>query len=401
MTDARAATAPQVQPITPDEARRLGAVVRNHSVLVVCGTGGVGKTTVSSAIALGAALEGRRVLVMTIDPAKRLADSLGVEGTLNEATPIDLSATLPGVEIAEGGALFAMMLDAKSTWDDTVRRFASSEETRERIFDNAYYQRASESLSGSQEYMAMEKLLEMHGTGDYDLVVLDTPPTRNALDFLEAPDRLMAVLEEGILSWLIPRNGKGRFNPLAAGARLFGKGREAMFNVLERFMGSEVIRGLAEFISAMSELLDGMRSRAGEVMTLLRSEQTAFLMVAAPNRIALSEGLYFHDRLAEADIPFRGFIINRVRPTTTVGPVEADPWQAGWPHGDDPVRERAVEEVWADHRRRARWAQVDQHHIQALRAHCGDGIPYVEVPELEGEVHDLDALRLLLEYVQG
>jgi len=378
------------------DSQRLGAVIGDHKVLVVCGTGGVGKTTVSSAIALSAALSGRRVLVMTIDPAKRLADSLGVDGTLNRATPIDLSAL--GLPVAEGGSLHAMMLDAKGTWDDTVRRFAKDEEQRDRIFNNSYYQKASESLSGSQEYMAMERLLEMHGTGEYDLVVLDTPPTRNALDFLEAPDRLMAVLEEGILGWLIPRK-RGRFSPIAAGARLFGRGREAMFGVLERFMGADVIRGLADFITAMSGLLDGMRSRAGEVMKLLRSEQTAFLMVAAPNRIALSEGLYFHDRLADAGIPFRGFVINRVRPAAGVGKVPASPWDGGWPRSGVPDHDAAVEEVWAEHRRRARWSQVDHHHIGALRDHCGPGLPYVEIPEFEGEIHDLEALRLLLDYL--
>jgi anion-transporting ArsA/GET3 family ATPase len=381
------------------DQERLAEVVAGHSVLVVCGTGGVGKTTVSAAIALGAALAGRRVLVMTIDPAKRLADSLGVQGKLNEATPIDLDAAFGEAGTrTPGGSLHAMMLDAKGTWDDTVRRFAKTEETRDRIFGNAYYQRASESLSGSQEYMAMERLLEVHGTGRYDLVVLDTPPTRNALDFLEAPDRLMAVLEEGILGWLVPRK-RGRFSPVAAGARLFGKGREAMFNVLERFMGGDVIRGLADFIGAMSELLDGMRSRAGDVMKLLRSEETAFLMVAAPNRIALSEGLYFHDRLAEAEIPFRGFVINRVRPAAGEASSAVTPWEAGWPQEGMEACREAVEEVWMDHRRRSRWAQVDRHHIGALKAHCGDGLPYVEVPELEGEIHDLDALRLLLAYL--
>lgn len=383
---------------------RLAGVVRDHSVVVVCGTGGVGKTTVSATLALGAALQGRRVLVMTIDPAKRLADSLGIEGKLNEATEIDLQKAL-GVTPADGGSLHAMMLDAKGTWDETVRRFAKSEETRERIFANTYYQRASESLSGSQEYMAMEKLLETHEIGGYDLIVLDTPPTRNALDFLEAPDRLMAVLEEGVLGWLIPRN-RGRFSPVSAGLRLFGRGREAMFNVLERFMGGEVIRGIADFVGAFSELLEGFRSRAGDVMKLLRSEETAFLMVASPNRIALSEALYFHDRLAEADIPFRGFVINRVRPSAaadnggSLNNLPEDPAAVGFTLTGDAAHDDAVRAVWANHRLRTRWALVDRHHMGALAAHCGDGVPYVEVPELEGEVHDLDALRLLLDYLR-
>jgi anion-transporting ArsA/GET3 family ATPase len=387
-----------------EASARLAALVSDHKVVVVCGTGGVGKTTVSSALALGAALQGRRVLVMTIDPAKRLADSLGIEGKLNEATQIDLVAALGADAVPEdAGSLHAMMLDAKGTWDATIRRFAKTEETRERIFANSYYQRASESLSGSQEYMAMEKLLQTHELGEYDLVVLDTPPTRNALDFLEAPDRLMAVLEEGVLGWLIPRQ-RGRFSPVSAGVRLFGKGREAMFGVLERFMGGDVIRGIADFVGAFSELLEGFRSRAGDVMKLLRSEETAFLMVASPNRIALSEALYFHDRLGEADIPFRGFVINRVRPTAAsaedrLGSLPIDPWSAGF-EKVEPSRDAVVESIWSNHRRRARWALVDRHHIAALSAHCGDGVPYVEVPELEGEVHDLDALRLLLDYLK-
>ncbi len=384
-----------------EASERLAGIVAGHKVVVVCGTGGVGKTTVSSALALGAALQGRRVLVMTIDPAKRLADSLGIEGKLNEATEIDLVAALGADAVPPGaGSLHAMMLDAKGTWDATIRRFAKTEETQERIFANSYYQRASESLSGSQEYMAMERLLQMYEAGEYDLVVLDTPPTRNALDFLEAPDRLMAVLEEGVLGWLIPRK-RGRFSAVSAGVRLFGKGREAMFSVLERFMGGDVIRGIADFVGAFSELLEGFRSRAGDVMKLLRGEDTAFLMVASPNRIALSEALYFHDRLAEAEIPFRGFVINRVRPTSaSSGAPGADPWAAGFERSDDGVRSAVVEAVWADHRRRARWAMVDRHHIAALAAHCGDRVPYVEVPELEGEVHDLDALRLLLDYLR-
>ena len=379
---------------------RLAALLADRSVVVVCGTGGVGKTTISASLALGAALAGRRVLVMTIDPARRLADSLGMEGRLNEATPVDLRAALgPDVEIADGGSLHAMMLDAKGTWDATVARFAKSEETRRRILGNAYYQRASESLSGSQEYMAMERLLEVHNTGAYDLVVLDTPPTRNALDFLEAPGRLLAVLEEGVLGWLAPKKA-GRFSPAAAGLRLFGKGREAMFNVLERFMGGDVIRGIADFVGAFGELLDGFRGRASEVTALLQGERSAFLMVVAPNRIALSEGLYFHDRLTEAGMPFRGFVINRVRGVgLSEESVPATAVEAGWSTGDA-AHDAMAEAVWANHRRALRWAQVDRHHIAALKAHCGAALPYVEVPEQEGEVHDLVALHGLLRWLR-
>ncbi len=384
--------------MTEADRAALAGVVQAHDVLVVCGTGGVGKTTVSAALGLGAALQGRRVLVMTIDPARRLADALGVSAALNEATEIDVPGLL-GRELPEGGSLSAMMLDAKQTWDEVVQRFAKDDEARRRIINNRYYQRASRSLSGSQEYMATEQLLKVVTDGAYDLVVLDTPPSRNALDFLEAPGRMVAMLADGALRWLRPDEA-GRFSATRAGSMLFGKGRQAMFGIFERFLGSEVIGGLSEFVSALSGLLEGMRRRAGEVTDLLASDRTAFLLVASPNRISLSEALFFAERLSEADIPFRGFVINRVRPTfadlrevprSAAGIFEERP--------DDDAWTAVVDSVWQNHRRRARWAKVDRHHVAALKEQCGADVPYVEVPELEGEVHDLEALARMLEFL--
>lgn len=377
-------------------APSLAEVVTDHRVLVVCGTGGVGKTTVSASLALSAALSGRKALVMTIDPARRLADSLGVSATLNEATEIDVEAVL-GLPLPEGGSLHAMMLDAKVTFDGMVGRFAKDPDTRDRILANEYYQRASESLGGSQEYMAMEKLREVVVSSDYDLVVLDTPPTRNALDFLEAPDRLLSMLHEGALSWLFRPRGK-KFSSSRAGRAIFGRGQQAMFGIFERFTGMEVVQGISEFVSAFSGLLDGMGARAGEVMELLKGDTSAFVLVASPNRIALSEALYFYDRLSDAEIPFRGFVINRVRPSSATGAVPTSPVEAGFERGGEDWND-AVDAVWAAFRRRARQAAVDRHHIDALKDHCGPGMPYVEVPELEGEVHDLQALQQLLTYL--
>ncbi len=374
----------------------LAAVLRDHDVLIVSGTGGVGKTTVSASLALAGALSGRKALVMTIDPARRLADSLGVSATLNQATEIDVEGML-GRPLPDGGSLHAMMLDAKTTFDGMVGRFAPDEKTRDRILGNEYYQRASESLGGSQEYMAMEKLREVATSDDYDLIVLDTPPTRNALDFLEAPDRLLSMLHEGALSWLFKPRGQ-RFSGSRAGRAIFGRGQQAMFGIFERFTGLEVVQGISEFVSAFSSLLDGMGGRANEVMDLLKGDRAAFVLVASPNRIALSEALYFHDRLAEADVPFRGFVINRVRASAAPGSVPLDPFEEGFGRGDDAWND-AVQAVWAAFRRQARQATIDRHHIDGLKEHCGDGVPYVEVPELEGEVHDLAALQQLLTYL--
>lgn len=391
-TDSPLSTAPSESP--------LRTVVAEHRVVVVCGTGGVGKTTVSSAIALDAALSGRRVLVMTIDPARRLADSLGVSGKLNEPSAIDVEGLL-GRPPADGGSLHAMMLDAKGTWDSLVDRLVQDPELRQRILSNRYYQRASESLSGSQEYMAMERLLEASKSTDFDLVVLDTPPSRNALDFLEAPGRMVQMLAEGGLRWMKIAGGS-RFSSSKAGKTLFGKSRQAMFSVFERFTGGEVISGIAEFVTLTSEIFDGMKVHAGEVMTLLRSNEATFVLVASPNRISLSEALYFHGRLDEATIPFSGFVINRVRPVRPGDETVArEPWGSFPKRPEVPGWDEAVRSLWGNHRKRLRWASVDAHHIAALREQVGEGPFYVEIPDLEGEVHDLEALSRLIDHFAG
>jgi len=371
----------------------LTVALEERKVVVVCGTGGVGKTTISASLALTAARTGRRVLVMTIDPARRLASSLGINEKLGEATPIALDG-LPGTEgvLPEGAALHAMMLDAKSTWDGVVHRFAPNERSRDRILTNRYYQRAAGSLAGSQEYMAMEKLLEVVLSERYDLIVLDTPPTRNALDFLEAPQRMMGILQDSIIKWIAP--SKGGFSAARAGALLFGRGQQAMFSVFERFVGSDVLSGISEFISSFSGLLDGMRSRAGEVMNLLSSADTAFVLVASPNRVSLDEALYFHDRLGESDIEVRAIIVNR---TQSNGPIHPDsltesPFDAGFSRSEGAGRDALIESIWTSYRSYLKQRQVDERSINELHRHCGTSLPLIRIPRLEGEVHDLEAL---------
>ena len=371
----------------------LQAVLASRKVIVVCGTGGVGKTTASASLALAAAWSGRRVLVMTIDPARRLATSLGIDEKLNEPTPIDISELAEdGKVLPQGAALDALMLDAKATWDGVVHRFAPNAESRDRILNNRYYQRAAGSLAGSQEYMAMEKLLEVVRSDRYDLVVLDTPPTRNALDFLEAPDRMMAILQESIIKWIAPSTGG--FSAARAGALLFGRGQQAMFSMFERFVGSDVLKGISEFISSFSGLIDGMRSRASEVMTLLRSEQAAFVLVASPSRVALSEALFFHDRLVESDIPVCGLIVNRVRGDAQ--DFQANPpetaWEAGFRPAEGVGRDALVDSMWDRYLAWQQQCQSDDRSITELHGHCGWQLPLVRVPRLEGEVHDLEAL---------
>ncbi len=377
----------------------LAEVVRSSRVVVVCGTGGVGKTTVSAALALGLAMEGKRALVMTIDPARRLADALGLEAQLNVETEIDVGGLL-GEEPRAGGSLHAMMLDAKRTFDELVERFAKDEESRDRIMANRYYQRASESLSGSQEYMATEQLLKVVQRREYDVVILDTPPSRNALDFLDAPGRMVAMLADGALRWLRVPDGT-RFSARRAGRAIFGKGRQAMFGIFERFLGSEVITGISEFVTVFAGLLDGFRARAGQVESLLRSSDVAFVMVASPSRISLSEALYFQGRLRDAGVAFSGFVINRMRPPLPgIDTLPKTPDASFPPRPDDPAWSATTRAVWRNLRRRSRWAAVDRHHIEALKSHCCAGIPFVEVPELEGQVHDLVALRRMLDHLR-
>lgn len=343
-------------------------------VVVLCGTGGVGKTTISASIAVQMARAGRSVLVLTIDPARRLAGALGIEGKLNELVEVDL----------EGGAgtLAAMMLDARRTFDEVVTRFAPSAATRDRILGNPFYQRAAGALSGAHEYMAMEKLLEVHRSGRYDLIVLDTPPTRHALDFLLAPDRLLAVLDGGALRWLAQGGG---FSATRAGMRLFGKGREALFSVFERLTGTEVVTALSEFVSSFAELFEGFAERARAARTLLEGPDSAFLLVAAPNRLALNEALVFREELQRRRLPFAGFVINRMPPEQGIWQeLPRRPEQLGLvaPHGDADWA-RCAEEALTCWRNRVREAATARQHVQNLRARCGNHLLYHAVPESE------------------
>ncbi len=273
-------------------------------VCVCAGSGGVGKTTTAAAIAAGMAARGKRVAVLTIDPAKRLADSLGLPELGNAERRVDprlFAAT--GVDPGDG-ELWAMMLDAKQTFDQVVREHAPDAETRERILSNRIYQQLSSALAGSQEYMAMEKLYEIHAEGRFDLLVLDTPPSRNALDFLDAPKRLTQFIEGRALQVFM--------KPAGLGMRVFGRGASMMFSVLRRITGVDLLEDLAEFFQAFSGMVDGFRERARRVNELLADPGTSFLVVCGPQGEPISEAVYFHRKLLEAQMPFGGVIVNKV-----------------------------------------------------------------------------------------
>jgi anion-transporting ArsA/GET3 family ATPase len=273
---------------------------RETKIIICCGSGGVGKTTVSAAIALRAAEAGRKVVVLTIDPARRLAQSLGVGELDNTPRPV------PMIDTTAGGSLDAMMLDMKGTFDDVVIAHSTPDKA-EAILQNQFYVALSSEFSGTQEYMAMEKLGQLHAEaethGTWDLIVVDTPPARSALDFLDAPEHLSSLLDGRFLRLLLPARG-----PL----RLMGAGFSMMSAVITKILGAQIINDVKTFVRAFEALFGGFRQRATATFQLLSSRHSTFLVVATPQHDALREAAYFVDRLTEEAMPISGMVINRV-----------------------------------------------------------------------------------------
>ena len=273
-------------------------------IIVCCGSGGVGKTTTAAALALRAAERGRTVVVLTIDPARRLAQSMGIEALDNTPRPV------VGVDPANGGSLDAMMLDMKRTFDEVVESQATPEKARQ-ILENPFYVALSSSFSGTQEYMAMEKLGQIHRDaqrdGTYDLIVVDTPPSRSALDFLDAPERLSSFLDGKFIRLLLA--------PARGPARLMTAGLGLITNALTRILGAQVLRDMQTFVAAFDTLFGGFRQRAQKTFALLQADGTSFLVVAAPEPDALREAQYFVERLSEDRMPLGGLIVNRASPS--------------------------------------------------------------------------------------
>lgn len=358
-----------------DAHRALARALEDRKVLVVCGSGGVGKTTTSAALGLAAALAGRRVLVCTIDPSRRLATSLGLSQLSSRPRQLDLRALHTRVS----GQLWAMMLDTKRTFDALVERHAPNEEALERILDNTFYQQISSALAGSHEYMAMEKLLELSADRRFDLVVLDTPPTRHALDFLEAPDRLMGFLDTGVLRWFLrPYFVAGRLT-LKVATRT---GAMAL-KLVDRYLGLQFLQDLSEFFLAFESLYDGFKERAALVHALLRDGGSAFVLVASPARAALDEALYFYRRLEEKEMPFLAFVVNRVHPDPAETPAGTGPTATV----DADLTERLVDA----YRDLQTLARVERRQVARLEVDTDE--PLLVVPEFEQDVHDLRGLH--------
>ena len=284
---------------------KLRDVVAEKQVIVCCGAGGVGKTTTSAALALSAARLGRQALVLTIDPARRLAQALGIPPTGKEPVSIEPSVLLSkGVDIPEGGALYAWMLDPKVVLEGVVDRFAPSEDDAERIRKSRLYQALGEVITGLQEYTAAEALYAFEQEGRYDLIILDTPPSRNALDFLDAPRRLARFLDERTLSIFAPDPNKRAGAVMRAASSLVS-------TALSRTFGASFAQELQSFLGAFGKLFDKMRVHADGVRTLLRSDRSSFIVVASPDEAALSEAIYFKGRIKDLGLVTEGFVLNR------------------------------------------------------------------------------------------
>jgi anion-transporting ArsA/GET3 family ATPase len=355
----------------------VAVLLEGKDVCICAGSGGVGKTTTSAAIAVEMAARGKKVAVLTIDPAKRLADSLGLTELGNEERRVEGSLFAEqGVEIAEGGELWAMMLDPKVTFDELVRRHAPDAQTRDRILGNRIYKQISGALAGSQEYMAMEKLFELHQEGRYDLLVLDTPPSRDALDFLDAPRRLMQFIEGRSLQIFM--------KPTGMAGRVFGRGASMALSIMRRILGFDLLTDISEFLQAFSGMVGGFQERARRVNELLASPQTAFLVVCGPQGEPIEEAVYFHRKLVEAKLPFAGVIVNRVHFAVPDGEVAGELREA---LGDGALAEKVAqnfEDFQALARRDAENIGRLTRELRAQRV--------IQVPYLDEDVHDLAGL---------
>jgi anion-transporting ArsA/GET3 family ATPase len=351
---------------------------RDVRIIVCCGSGGVGKTTASAALALRAAEQGRRAVVLTIDPARRLAQSMGL-------TELDnMPRAVRDVDESSGGGLDAMMLDMKRTFDEVVEAHASPEKAAQ-ILANPFYQALSSSFAGTQEYMAMEKLGQLHHdakAGDrWDLIVVDTPPSRSALDFLDAPERLSNLLD-GRLIRLLLAPAKGPTRMLSVGVRV-------VTNAINKVLGTQMLRDVQTFVAAFDTLFGGFRQRAEATYALLKAHETAFVVVATPESDSLREAAYFVERLSRDGMPLAGLLLNRVTINPIPGLTFEQATTAAEPIADDHPVTAGMLRLHAD---RARSVARERR----LRRRFAAAHPRVStacVPTLSRDVHDLAGLR--------
>ncbi len=361
----------------------VAPLLEGRRICICCGSGGVGKTTTSAAIALGMAAGGAKVAVVTIDPARRLANALGMRQLDNEPRRVSASRLEAGGARVQG-ELWAMMLDPKRTFDELIDRVASDPDRAREIKANRIYRELSTAVSGSQEFTAVAKLHELAHEGRFDLLVLDTPPSRNAIDFLDAPGRLTAFLEGRALRALA--------RPSGLGLRMLGLGAAPLLGALRRVTGVDLVGDMSTFFGLLSGMTDEFSARAAAVDRLLRDEATAFLLVCSAQEESIDEAIWFSRTLESNAMPFAGAIVNRVHeePRGRGWEREAAPWLESELGADLAAR---VAATLADHRRLAR---RDAQSLARLRAELA-GRPLLAVPHLDGDVHDIAGLARVAE----
>ena len=363
----------------------LGAAVANAQVVVCCGTGGVGKTTTAAALALRAAERGRRVVVLTIDPARRLAQSLGLVELDNVPRPV------AGIDEGKDGSLDAMMLDMKRTFDEVIEAHATPEKAAQ-IFANPFYQALSSSFAGTQEYMAMEKLGQLRARAlaepdGWDLIVVDTPPSRSALDFLDAPQRLGSFLDGRFIRVLsAPARVGGRAYLKVVSAAVGGAA-----GVLTKVLGAQVLRDVQTFVAALDTTFGGFRERADATYRLLQADGTAFVVVAAPERDALREASYFVERLAAERMPLAGLVLNRVQVTAAEG-LSADRASTAAEDLEEAGEDELTAGLLRLHADRMRRRDAERALASRFTGAHPD-VPVARIPARPEDVHDLDELR--------
>jgi anion-transporting ArsA/GET3 family ATPase len=395
----------------------VGELVDRHRIVVCAGSGGVGKTTTAATIALWGALQGRKAIVLTIDPARRLADSLGIGPIGN--TPVDVPREVLarlGREVR--GSLSAMMLDQKGSWDELVERHAPAD-ARARILENRFYRQLSQSFAGSQEYMAVEQLGELDASGRYDLIVVDTPPTQHALDFLEAPERLLAFLDRKIVKWFVRPSFSAGWSTLRTMNRTVG----FLLHKIEDATGVSALADVTDFFGAMSGLFEDFEPRVQRVTQLLRQPETAFLLVAGPDEQVLDQAEYLAAQMSARGMPLKGVVMNRVHPLVTSDGV-ADSVETITALLEERLRSDAAGEAAAERTRRGAKplaaarpslaerlarnfvayqtrARGDALRMEIFRQGLPRGVPLVQVPNLPGDIHELSGLLLMHAHLFG
>jgi anion-transporting ArsA/GET3 family ATPase len=363
----------------------LSTLVRERRIIVCCGSGGVGKTTSAAALAVEGARQGRRTCVVTIDPARRLADAFGLHSLTNTPSRVDG---------AWRGELWALMLDTKSTFDAAVIRYARNEDQTQAILGSRLYRNLRDALSGTQEYMAVEKLYQLHQEGGFDLIVVDTPPTRRAMDFLNAPRHLTRLLDNSAIRMLVM--------PSRAYLRAVSFAAQAPLKAVTKIVGAETFMDAVAFLRAFEGMETGIRSRAKRVAELFAEPSTAFVLVVAPRQNAIDEGQFFAGRLGQSDIPVQALIVNRLHPHFDAWPAVSPPVAphgiSGWTRSGGSAQALInLNDNWAELRA---MAKREEGYLTAPGAQVAPA-PVARVPLLEGDVHDLDGVQTVADHLFG